>query len=122
MLEKKFCPKDVISRSLQKKKLLFLKLKKEKYPDDFGTAVAGFENQYKHQFDEYDKLAALFSAAGLEYTSTILSETRRLTSDGTLTFDSMFATLPEHWRLSSLITGKYPSTPPEITLVTFDPT
>ena len=121
MLEKKFRPKDVISRALQKKKLLSLKMKKEEDTDDFGTAVAGLEIQYKHQFDEDDTLAALISAAGPEYTSTILSETRRLESDGTLTFDGLVDTLTEHWRLSGSFTGKSPSTSPEITLATFDP-
>lgn len=120
MLERNFCLNDAISMALQKKKLSSSELKTEEDPNDFGTAVDGLEIQYMHNFNIDGKVAVLVSTAGPEYTSTILSKTQRLKSDGTITFDNLIEALTQHWMLSGPSIGKYSLTPGETTLATFD--
>ena len=101
MLLKKHRPKDILSKVHQKKKLMKLKLKNGQDPDEFGTAIASLEIEYRNTFEEEDKIAALVGAAGPQYATTIISETKRVAgSNKNVTCDELIEAMSEHWRMS----------------------
>ena len=74
MLNKKYRPKDMMLRVVQKQELITLKLKGSRGPDTFGTNILRLKIEYKHTLTEENKVAALVGTAGPKYTTIIFNE------------------------------------------------
>ena len=70
MLNKKYRPKDMTSRVMQKRELNALTLKASKDPDKIWTKILWLI-KYKHKLSVEDKDTALVETAGPKYTNTI---------------------------------------------------
>ena len=94
-----------------------LKLKNGQDPDEFGTAITSLEIEYRNTFEEEDKIAALVGAAGPQYATTIISETKRVAaSNKDVTCDELIEAMSEHWRMSGEERGFAEDEPTETAL------
>ena len=80
LMDKKFCPKDSMSKADQRQRLGELALKEDEDPHNFSLKIAALELEYNNKLTEEDKVATLLSVAGVKYGSTVLGERRLLES------------------------------------------
>ena len=70
-LIKKYMPSDVIAVAEQATKLISLKLKRTKDPEDLGDSIVTLETEYGSSIDEKQKIAAIVKINGLYYSVVI---------------------------------------------------
>ena len=118
MLDKKFRPKDTMSKADQRQRLGELTLKEDKDPHDFSLKIAALKLEYNTKFTEEDKIVTLLSVAGVKYGSTVLGERRLLKSQGEdVMSGAIIDVMRKLWRVSKK--RKTPSSADEMLLADF---
>ena len=118
LMDKKFRPKDSMSKADQRQRLGELTLKEDEDPHDFSLKIAALELEYNNKLTEEDKVATLLSVAGVKYGSTVLGERRLLESQGEdITSGAIIDVMRKLWRVSKK--RKTPSNASETSLADF---
>ena len=82
MLDKKFCPKDTMSKAGQRQRLGELTLREDEDPHDVSLQITLLKLEHNNKLTEEDKIATLLRVSGVKHGSTILGKRRLFESQG----------------------------------------